>query len=325
MMHSRQINADYGPFLQTLSSRFKKADLAVANMEFTLGGKPYSGYPSFSAPDKYAEYVFQQGINVFLTANNHILDKGTSGLTRTISIYDSMEKEGKIRFTGIAKDSHQDSCSYPLLFNIKGIRLALINFTYGTNSGSSSKWPKVNRIKKDDILSALERAKKAKADFVIVLPHWGLEYQLKHCPAQKELAIWLAQNGADVIIGAHPHVVQDYECLNVTGKDGRIRSVPVFYSIGNAVSNMSQENTRLELLVRLKFTRTRDNVKTFLEPEAEFLWCTLPGRLTDSYCTVPVLEYRIRRKEWKIPSDHDNMMRTYWRVKQSSGIEDNIQ
>ena len=323
MLHSKQIEADYGPFLSRLSSRFEGADLAIANMEFTLAGEPYTGYPAFSAPDAYAEYVHQQGINVFLTANNHILDKGQDGLVRTLSVYDRMEQEGKIRYTGISKDIHQDTCTNPLLFNIRGIRLALINFTYGTNAGSSHAWPKVNRMNRISILPAIERAKRAKADFIIALPHWGMEYQLEHSECQEEMATWLAQNGVDVIVGAHPHVVQDYEKIQVQEEDGKMRTVPVFYSMGNAISNMSAENTRLELMVRLNFTRDLENQKEFLEPEAEFLWCTLPGRLVNSYCTIPVKDYIDRRKDWLLPSDYDNMMKTYWRVKKSSGIEDN--
>ena len=323
MMHARQIDSDYGPFLSKLSPRFQKADLAVANMEFTLAGEPYSGYPAFSAPDHYAEYIYNQGIDLFLTANNHILDKGSAGLERTLSVYKKMEAEGKIRFTGTADTPARDTTCYPLILNIKGIRLAFINFTYGTNAGGSREWPKVNRMKKSSILPALERAERRKADYIIALPHWGEEYQLHHSESQEEMARWLAENGVDVIIGAHPHVIQDYDVLQVKDKNGKERKVPVFYSIGNAVSNMSAENTRLELMVELKFTRDVENETGFLEPEAEYMWCTLPGRLTGSYCTIFVKDYLGKRGQWKTASDYDNMISTYQRIRKSSGIEDN--
>ena len=147
----------------------------------------------------------------------------------------------------------------------------------------------------------------------MALPHWGVEYRLRHSAAQESLARWLADQGVDVIVGAHPHVVQD-SC--------RIGRTPVFYSVGNAVSNMSAANTRLELMVTLRFTRDRTGRTEMLPPQAEFLWCTLPGTLTDNYATIPVKEYIGKRDLWKNPYDYDNMMTTYRRVKAATGIED---
>ena len=108
MMHRDQIsNAarpdgtyDFSTYLANIKPLIEDADLAIANMEFTLAGKPYSGYPAFSAPDGYAAYVKDLGVDVFLTANNHIADKGERGLRRTLQIYDSL----RIRHTGTGLD-----------------------------------------------------------------------------------------------------------------------------------------------------------------------------------------------------------------------------
>ena len=93
--------------------------------------------------------------------------------------------------------------------------------------------------------------------------------------------------------------------------------------MGNAVSNMSATNTRLELMVTLRFVH--DNAtgsKHMLEPEVQFMWCTLPGKLRDSYSTLLIKDWTTRRSEWSNPEDFDNMMQTYRRVKSATGIED---
>lgn len=313
MMHSKQLDKDWKMFFRNLEGRFKGADLAVANMEFPLAGKPYTGYPAFSTPDDYPQVIADAGIDVFLGANNHVLDKGSAGLVRTLEIYRSMRSSKGILFTGISSDEKEDEELYPLIVPIGGIRLAFVNFTYGSNMGPDSKWPKVNLMNKEDISKAMQRAKEKGADYIIALPHWGIEYQLTHSTSQMNMAKWLVDEGADVILGAHPHVVQD-TC--------RIEGVPVVFSMGNAVSNMSIINSRLELAVTLNFLNNGDGTSRMLEPKIEFLWCTLPGKLTDSYATIAVKDFEGRREEWIEPSDYDNMMATYRRVKDATGIED---
>ena len=313
MMHSKQLDKDWKMFFRNLEGRFKGADLAVANMEFPLAGKPYTGYPAFSTPDDYPQVIADAGIDVFLGANNHVLDKGSAGLVRTLEIYRSMRSSKGILFTGISSDEKEDEEIYPLIVPIGGIRLAFVNFTYGSNMGPDSKWPKVNLMNKEDISKAMQRAKEKGADYIIALPHWGIEYQLTHSTSQMNMAKWLVDEGADVILGAHPHVVQD-TC--------RIEGVPVVFSMGNAVSNMSIINSRLELAVTLNFLNNGDGTSRMLEPKIEFLWCTLPVKLTDSYATIAVKDFEGRRDEWIEPSDYDNMMATYRRVKEATGIED---
>lgn len=314
MLHSRQMNYPYKPFLEGIKSRLSEADIAIANMEFTLGGKPYSGYPAFSAPDEYAHYVADCGIDIFLTANNHILDKGKSGVERTLKIYDQMEEDGLIRHTGTNAGIEDKKSRYPLIINRHGIRIAFVNFTYGTNvPGSGYEWPSVNRINKDDIKAAVTRAKEKKADFIVALPHWGEEYKLKHNSSQESLAKWLIDEGVDAVIGSHPHVVQD-SCI--------IDGSPVFYSIGNAVSNMSASNTQLELAVTLRFVRDSNGDCKMLDSEVTYLWCSLPGMFKENYATIAVSDYVGKRDVWANPADYDKMMSTYRRVSTTTGVTD---
>ena len=315
MLHSRQMEYDYKPFLKNIQGLIESSDIAVANMEFTLAGKPYSGYPAFSAPDAYAEYARDCGIDIFLTANNHIADKGCKGLVRTYDVYKQMEDAGQIRFTGISKDGLDRSERLPLTIVRKGISVALLNFTYGTNVPADKSWP-VSVFMENDVREATSRAKTEIADFLIALPHWGLEYRLCHSDRQEVLATILVRNGADAVVGAHPHVVQD--SCHIDGK-------PIFYSIGNAVSNMSAANTQLELAVRLRFTRDIDGDVRLLRPEAIFLWCSLPGKFSDNYNVIEVRKFLGKRWKWTDPSDYDKMVKTYDTVKKATGIDDSIE
>ncbi|MBR5175930.1 MAG: CapA family protein [Bacteroidales bacterium] len=329
MMHRDQIsNAarpdgtyDFSTYLANIKPMIEKADLSIANMEFTLAGSPYTGYPCFSAPDGYEDYVASCGVDVFLTANNHILDKGKHGLERTLSRYSDMESSGIVKHTGVSSTEEDDRIRFPLMVAVKGVRVALVNFTYGTNIKGDSDFPKVHLTDKKEIEAAVRRARRSGADFVIALPHWGTEYVLSHSSSQEALADWLAGIGCDAVIGAHPHVVQDCGMVS-TFSEGSIKKVPVVYSLGNIVSNMSATNTQVGMIACLSIVTDEDGVKTMLPPRLIFTWCTRPGTLTDSYATVPVKDFIDKKELWKRPADHDNMVRSYLRVKAQTGIED---
>ena len=329
MMHRDQIsNAarpdgtyDFSTYLANIKPMIEKADLSIANMEFTLAGSPYTGYPCFSAPDGYEDYVASCGVDVFLTANNHILDKGKNGLERTLSRYSDMESSGIVRHTGVSASEEDDRMRFPLMVAVKGVRVALVNFTYGTNIKGDSDFPIVHLTDKKEIEAAVRRARRAGADFVIALPHWGTEYVLNHSSSQEALADWLAGIGCDAVIGAHPHVVQDCGLVSAFS-DGSLKKVPVVYSLGNIVSNMSATNTQVGMIASLRIVTDEDGVKTMLPPRLTFTWCTRPGTLTDSYATVPVKDFIDKKDLWKRPADHDNMVRSYLRVKSQTGIED---
>ncbi len=315
MMHKRQLDYDCQPFLSHLMHRSRAADIAVANLEFSLGGQPWTGYPSFSAPDSYPSYLARYcGFNVFLAANNHVLDRGSSGLARTAGIYARMADSCLVSFTGIASDAKEYERTFPLVIRRKGITLALINFSYGSNNPQKGEWPKLQVMNKSEISAAFTKAKNMGADFIIALPHWGEEYSLHHNGKQQEWAEWLVEQGADAIVGTHPHVVQD--SVNVKG-------VPVYFSIGNAVSNMSAVNTRVGLAITLRFTKNRiSGKKMMLPPKADYIWCSLPNMLTDNYTSIFIKEWAGRRNDWLTPYDYDNMLQSCERVRSASGIKD---
>lgn len=321
MMHSAQIadalqkdgTYDFSTYFTYIEERIKAADIAIANMEFTLGGEPYSGYPAFSAPDSYASYLAGCGFDIFLAANNHIFDKSGAGAERTLSIYRDLGRKYGIQVCGLAEDAVTRERTTPLKVLAKGMRIGIVNFTYGTNSGTDLHWPKTNYMnERTFIRKALERAQDC--DLTLVLPHWGTEYELLHSPAQEVLAGELAENGADIIIGSHPHVPQDFKTIG---------DVPVAYSLGNGVSNMSAPNTQLELMAEIKLVRELSGDTKLLPVRFTYLWCSRPGGLCSSYTVIPVKDFIGKRNLWQGAWDYDKMMSTYERVRNIIGIEDN--
>lgn len=303
---------DFSPYFEDVEDLMKGADLCIANMEFTLAGAPFTGYPAFCAPESYADYTADCGVDVFLTANNHIFDKGTEGALRTLKVYDSMKDRG-ILHTGCFPDRETLLEKWPLIVEIDGTKIALLNFSYGTNVNFEEEYPKVPDLDRAALEEALSRARQ-NADFILALPHWGIEYKLTHSPRQQETAEFLVRHGADAVIGSHPHVVQDkavYDgCLCSSGW----KIVPVVYSLGNFISNMSAVNTQIGMMVTLPVIRYTDGSCAAGEPDCELTWCSLPGRLKDSHTTIPVKKYLGRRSEWKDPSDYDKMVSTYERI-----------
>ena len=308
MMHSRQLEFDFSGYFKEVEHIFRASDITVGNMEFPLAGEPYTGYPQFSAPDSFAEHVAESGINVFLCANNHILDKGSEGAGRTLDQYRKLAESHGIRFTGAAGSQEELEDTTPLIISRKGCRIAFINFTYGTNLGSTAHWPRVNYLSHKEFLrSALQKAE-TEADFTIVLPHWGTEYRLIHSEEQEKIAEWLIENGADLIIGTHPHVVQEI---------GHIDNVPVAYSLGNAVSNMSAPDTQIGLTVTARLVVEMNGSLRMESLTPTYTWCSRPGGFGTGYVVVPVEAQTDKRDEWLGGWEHDKMMATYERIRKT--------
>lgn len=335
MMHSDQISEAKTPeggykfdgYFSHIQKFLDDSDLNICNMEFTLAGKPYTGYPAFSAPDEFAEHIADCGFNVFLTANNHICDKQSEGMERTLQRYRELIDTKGIAFTGTASDPEEYDKTSPLFIDIKGMRIGIINATYGTNSLGGKDWPRTNYLgSKGTLKEALTKAEK-EADIVMVFPHWGSEYILKHNQTQENQATWLAENGADIIIGSHPHVVQDYSEIKVRTDEcvKDVKLVPVAYSLGNTVSNMSAINTQLGLMAEVTIIRKLNGRISVLPVEFTYLWCSRPGEYSSSYTVLPVHLMKACKEDWIDRNSYDKMISTYQRVSETTGIKDNIE
>lgn len=251
MQHVAQIEAAqtdsgycYNDCWQYVRDEISRADIAVGNFETTLGGKPYSGYPSFSAPDEFFTSLVDAGFDIFLTSNNHSLDTGKRGIERTIS---QMNKVENIAQVGTYIDRADRDKRYPYIFEKNGIKIALLNYTYGTNGLTETAPNIVNRIDTTIIAQDIAKAQAASPDAIIACMHWGVEYKQQPDKNQQSIADWLLAHGVDHIIGSHPHVIQPLELRqDSTGKEHLI-----VYSLGNYISNMKIRATDGGMMVRL--------------------------------------------------------------------------
>ncbi len=219
---------DFSPIYSDISAAASGADIAIINQEVVLGGSELgiSGYPNFNAPHEAADALAGAGFDVMTLATNHILDKGAEGVA---SMLDYIRTNFPDMLTTGAYLSEEERGTIPVK-EVSGVRIALLNYTYGLNGHSSSQ-VYINQIQDEVMLSDIARARD-EADYVVVCMHWGEENQLEPSAEQKRLAALLADAGADLIIGTHPHVVQPMEVL--TGADGH--ETLVYYSLGNLVS-----------------------------------------------------------------------------------------
>ncbi len=293
MQHGPQIKAalqkdgtyNYDECFDRVKEEIERADVAIGNFEVTLGGKPYTGYPQFRAPDEYLQACIDAGFDILLTANNHCMDSYRQGLERTILTMDSMG----VQHLGTYIDQAARDSTYPFLLEKNGFRIALLNFTYDTN-GIAIKAPSVvNLIDTVQILADLEKARAMLPHAIIALPHWGIEYQQLPSAQQRELAQWLLDNGVDHIIGGHPHVAQPLEL-----SDDSLHLVA--WSLGNVVSNQSKPNTYGGYMVRMELREGGDDTpygKAKLEDVAYMLyWVSRPNdnHFKHNYRILPIDE-----------------------------------
>lgn len=256
MQHERQLNAasrgngvfDYSPYYTAFEPYIKSADFAVINLETSLGGAPYSGYPCFCAPDSYIKPIADAGFDMVLLANNHMLDRRDKGLKRTVATL----QEAGMPFVGAYADKAQRNSLLPLIKDINGFKVAFLNYTYGTNGIKIQGDVVVDYIDRRLISSDIKKAREAGAEIVAVCMHWGDEYKLLPNETQKRLADFLTDEGVDLIIGGHPHVIEPMEIRRSKKHD---KDVFLVYSLGNYISAMRTANTRGGAMVRVRLAR----------------------------------------------------------------------
>ena len=262
---------DYSHVFQYVKPWLEQADYAVANLETTLpGGGDYTGYPNFGAPDALAYDLKEAGFDLLSTANNHTRDKGMDAVYRTLDVLD----EAGLAHVGTYRSQEERDQSNAVVADVGGIQVAFLSYTYGLNGYSvpDDQSYAVNLFNLDytttlstpdeDLLAAdLEKARGLGADLIAVIIHWGVEYRDTPTDYQRSLAEFLVANGADLILGGHPHVIEPYETITATGWDGRVREGFVCYSLGNFISAQNQTNTDVTALLQLELTKDGEETR----------------------------------------------------------------
>ena len=243
---------EYYEVFNPLEDIISSVDFAIGNLEVTLAGKPFKGYPQFSSPDELAVACKNSGMDVLVTANNHSCDRKNKGIVRTLDVLDSL----KILHTGTFKDVKNREKNNLLVLSKEGIKVGLLNYTYGTNGLPFSDPVYVNLVDSVLIKKDVINAKNKDLDKLIVFVHWGYEYKDFPNSYQKKYNRFFEDLGVDVVIGSHPHVIQPM----VYSKENNHEFLTVF-SLGNFVSNQRAERKDGGAMFRLSFQKTDNNIQ----------------------------------------------------------------
>lgn len=239
---------NYDAIFEHMKDYLSGFDVKIINQEtiFVYDSKKFGGYPSFGTPKEVGDAMRAAGFNVITCATNHAYDRKEIGIQNTLDYW--KKYKDSVLVTGIY-GSQEDYDTLAIREN-NGIKIAFLNYTTLLNSGAKKEPYYIRMYKEATAIKEIQAAKK-KADFVIVLPHWGVEYEHEPSEKQEKMAKKLAEAGADAIIGCHPHVVQPMKVIKTS--DGR--RVPCYYSLGNFVSNMFWFKCQLEGLAELEIVK----------------------------------------------------------------------
>ena len=240
MAHATQLEAasgdrgyDFSPQFRRILPLFHDA-LVIGNLETVFAGEEakYTGYPEFNTPDELAGTLARAGVQVLTLANNHILDRRESGAARTLEVLD----RAGLLWTGVATKS--DDLHSPLVVDYEGMRIAVLNYTYGSNNPPTknpvSADVLLNFISPEAVESGLARARTLSPDLTVACFHWGNEYVFEPTKRDRSIAEICLQNGVDLVIGTHPHVLQPLEIRQ--SEAGERSPALVAWSLGNFVS-----------------------------------------------------------------------------------------
>ena len=230
---------NYDHLFANVREDVEAADLAIVNQEVILGGTELglSGYPAFNGPQEVGDALVEAGFDVILHATNHTLDKGKKGLVSCMDYWKENYEEVAVLGVFESQNSYENDI---YVYEQDGLKIAILNYTYGTNGiPLPADMPyAVALLDEEKIIADLIKADQL-ADFVMVCPHWGTEYQHKQSKEQEKWTKLFLEYGVDLVIGTHPHYIQPVEML--TGENGK--EMLVYYSLGNFI-NSTNENGR---------------------------------------------------------------------------------
>ncbi|MBQ9757867.1 MAG: CapA family protein [Clostridia bacterium] len=245
---------DFSPIFEKLRPEIRNADIAAIGQETVFGGNEmgYSGYPLFNSPSDMGKTLVNEGFDVVLHASNHVLDKLGKGVENTLDFWRDYPQ---IAVLGI-NESEMDKNTIDIIEE-KGAKIALLNYTYGTNGIPlpEGKEYLVNLIDEDKINSDCRYAED-NADFTIAFMHWGTEYASYPDDFQKNLAQKMCDWGVDLIIGSHPHVIQPVEWIQSENGNRML----VYYSLGNFVSRQKEARNLLGALAKVNLLYDGESV-----------------------------------------------------------------
>lgn len=251
---------DFTPLFEDVKGYIQNSDLAMCCFEGAFAEKNYQGYPLFLVPDALAESLKDVGFDLVATASNHCLDGGKTGLDRTLDVLDAagVDHVGTYR-----TQAERDENRGVLLKNVNGIKIAFLDYTYGTNGMPTGKYRYAVNLLYTDYMSAasdidyalldadLAYARSLKPDLIAASVHWGKEYIPEKQASQEKLAEYLFSRGVDLVLGGHPHVPEPLETVTVKNEDGTEKTGFICYCLGNLLANMKETDHKYDTLTAM--------------------------------------------------------------------------
>ena len=281
---------DYEAIFANTKELISAADLALVNQEVILGGAELgiSGYPAFNAPYEVGDDLVEAGFDVICHATNHAMDKGKQGIMNCLNYWEQNHPE--IQVLGL-HDNPDDSL---YVFEKDGIKIAFLNYSYGTNGiALPSDMPYAVDLLKDQskVIADIQYAESV-ADFTVVCPHWGTEYRLTADSSQKKWTKLFLENGVDLVLGTHPHVIEPVELVT---DDATGHAMLVYYSLGNFVNWTSSSgdgvsNRMVGGMAQVTLSQNEDGEVIISEYGVTALVCHLTNG-QDGVTVMPLSEY----------------------------------
>ena len=268
----RKLNTyDFGLQFRRIKPLIEDAFL-VGNLETVFAGTgkklKYSGFPFFNTPDSFTDTLNDLHIDLLTLANNHIFDRGAKGARRTTEVLDSAD----LNWIGLGLDDIPSNDA--IVLENDGIKAAFVNYSYGSNEWPKSNDVHLNTISEENIRAGIERAKSLSPDVIIALFHWGNEYHFKPNIHQKNAANWAFSDGADLIVGTHPHVLQPIE-VRIESED-RVKAVA--WSLGNFVSFQRTLPRERTCILSAEFVKDDNGFTRLVRLSAVPLYVVAPGQ-----------------------------------------------
>ncbi|MDO3676991.1 CapA family protein [Paenibacillus ehimensis] len=310
---------DFGQAFEPVARYLQDAHLTIGNLETTFAGGPDDGYtkprrnpkngnPTFNCPDAFASALKAAGFNVLATANNHCMDYGVRGLRRTLELLD---KNG-IAHVGTYRN-RQESRSL-CVQEVEGVRIGILSYTRDTNGipVPKSQPAGVKKLVRTSMRKDLKRLR-AISDFIIVCMHCGYEYHQRPAVHQKKLVRFLFRQGADVVLGSHPHVLQPAVCRTVKDIGGRTRKRFAVYSLGNFISTRlhGKDAALTGLIVRIKLRKASSGSVRLAGVEYIPTWVCMTKNGTEKKCRIVPIRQALAKPDPSYAGQLDRMKRAY--------------
>lgn len=317
MCHSTQFNYawvekdsfDFDPVFSVIGDYLRGKDILIGNLETVLAGdtKNYLGYPFFNTPNEFASALKNAGFDFLTTANNHANDQGFDGAKRTLDIL----REINIIPLGT---SSLDSVKNYNVFVRKGLRFGMLAYTYGTNYNQDALNPRsyINHIDTAKIKNEVNSLKSKGVDIVIVLFHFGNQYEKQISAYQESIVAKTFDYGADIILGSHPHIIQKFE--KKYAPNSSLDSGLVIYSLGNFVSNQRWRYSDGGVIFNFDITKNIYTDSVYVS-DISFLPIWVFKGITDlgkEYIVLPANQYNSGKYEYLTEADIDSMKKSYY-------------